>query len=286
MNNDTLIKQGINYSDKFFEILKERIIKQLGKSKDLEDFLSRTKEFTVENPLTSTDYVDTMTNIVLAGMSNAEFIRATQREVVRTAIQDATASLIVNVGEDLKQTIRDTVKAGFDDGLHSTEIAQNITKEVDTINRTRARTIARTEISRALTVSDYIVNKERGAIGFTVVCRPDCCPVCAKDYARVTDKQFSSNYKQIQNLSRQLKNNPRREDANDIKQAISGLEQAQDSITGSTNGKLIGGKYQFSMSQTDMLPPRHPNCRCSATYVYNDSDFRSQVTVKKTIKGD
>lgn len=286
MNNETLIKQGIQYSDKFFEILKERITKQVGKSKDLEDFLARTKKFTVENPLTSTDYVDTMTNIVIAGMTNVEFIRANQRELVQTAIQESTADLIKEVGDDLKQEVRDIAKQGFDKGLHSTEIATEINNKIDSINKTRARTIARTEISRALTVSDYIVNKERGAVGFTVVCRPDCCPICAEDYARVTDKAFTSNYKQIQNLSRQLKSTPTREDANDIKQAIAGLEQAQDKITGSTGGKLIGGKYQFSMSQTDMLPPRHPNCRCSADYVYNDSDFKSHVTVKKTVKGD
>ena len=37
----------------------------------------------------------------------------------------------------------------------------------------------------------------------------------------------------------------------------------------SDNGKsYIGGDVQFSMDDTDMLPPLHPNCRCTAMFYY------------------
>ena len=98
-------------------------------------------------------------------------------------------------------------------------------------------------------------------------------------------KSNASNYNQIQSIIRKLKVNPRRDDAGDLRDDLVSLDNAQSEITGSTGGKLIGGERVFSMSNTDMLPPRHPNCRCSANYVYgNAEDIRSQVTVREPSK--
>lgn len=244
---DKLIKQGIQYSDQIFEVIKKRVIKDLEKSNnDLQEFLSRTKEYTIENPLVTTGYVETMTGIVVNGINQSNVLRGKQRELVRTAIQDACASLIVSVGEDLKQQVRDIVKNGYDQGLSNEQISKELTKNIDSINRRRARVIARTETSRAESISDYIVHNERGAIGFTVKCRPDCCPICAEDYADLSGDAYI---------------------------------EFQES---NSSGRLIGGERVFSMSNTDMLPPRHPNCRCSAEYVYSDEEeIRSAVSSKR-----
>ena len=185
-SQDKLIKTGIKYTDSLFEIIKRRVTHDLEHSKDLEDFLIRTKDFMIDNPLITTGYQETMTELILHALNFTEFARASQRELVRITIQDTVAELIKNVGEDLRQKVRDIVKEGYDEGLHSHEMAKQIEKEIDTINHTRARTIARTEVARTQTVSDYVVNRERGASGFVVQCRPDCCPLCAKEYAEST----------------------------------------------------------------------------------------------------
>ena len=247
-NTDKLIKQGITYSDKIFEVIKERVLQDLKNSKDLQDFLERTKDFTVSNPLTSTGYDTVMINIVGMAVNQNEYLRGKQRELVRTAIQEATSQLIVNVGEDLKQKVRETVKTGFDEGWSNQKIAQQLTKDINTINRTRARTIARTETSRASTVADYITHNERGAIGFTVSCRPDCCPLCASDYAGMSESEYT------------------------------------DFQENNTSGKLIGGEHVFSMSDTDMLPPRHPNCYDSETMVFTDNGWKYFKELHETDK--
>ncbi len=224
VSEDKLIKEGIRYTDKLFTQLKKRVTYDLEHSKSLEEFLERTKDFTIQNPLVTTGYQATMTRLVTQAVYNSRFARASQRELVRTAIDNQVGNLIVNVGEDLKNNIREIVKKGYDEGLHSREISKNIASEIDTINNTRARVIARTEVKRAETIANYIVNNERGATHFEVYCRPDCCPICEEDYS--------------------------------------------DTV--------------FTIDQTEMLPPRHPNCRCGVRY-YNRSeeadDIRSQIHI-------
>jgi hypothetical protein len=251
VSEDKLIKSGIRYTDKLFEEIKRRVIYDLEHSEDLEEFLARTEDFTIKNPLITTGYSSTMSALVAQVVYNTKFARAKQRQLVRTVIQDRVGHLITNVGEDLKQNVRDIVKEGYDEGLHSREISKKIEKEIDTINRTRARVIARTEVARTQTISDYIVNKERGATSYSVVCRPDCCKYCADIYAEISGDDY---------------------------------DKLQESVENGTNdGRLIGGEKRFSMDNTDDLPPYHPNCRCSVTYHYDSdywNDIRSQIHVR------
>lgn len=242
VSEDALIQQGIRYSDNLFKIIEERVLKALEQSSSLEEFLERTKDFTLENPMVSTGYQDTMTNLITSITNNVRFERAAQRELVRTAISSRVGELIQNVGDDLKESIRETVKQGYDEGLHSRDIAKRMSQNIQSINSRRARTIARTEVARAYVISDYIVNKERGATGFTVVCRPDCCPICAEDYA--------------------------------------GRKNHVPDVDG--DGRLIGGNVGFLIDDVGMLPPRHPNCRCSVNYFRGDGDeVRSKISRKK-----
>ena len=250
VSEQKLIKSGIKYTDRLFEEIKKKVTYDLEHSDSLEVFLERTKDYTISNPLVTTGYADTMSQLVVQAANNTKFARASQRQLVRTVIQDQVGHLITNVGEDLKQNIRDIVKQGYDEGLHSRDIAKNISNEIDTIKNTRARAIARTEVARTHTISDYIVAKEKGATGYTVQCRPDCCEYCAEIYADLTDNEYESLQEDIEN--------------------------------GNNDGKLIGGEKVFSMDNTDDLPPYHPNCRCSADYNYDGErwdDVRSKIHV-------
>lgn len=248
VSEQKLIKTGIKYTDRLFEEIKKQVTYDLEHSDTLEEFLERTKDFTTQNPLVTTGYTETMTNLIVQATNNTRFARASQRELVRTTIQEQVGHLITNVGEDIKQNVRDIVKRGYDEGLHSREMAKQINKEIDTLNRTRARAIARTEVARTQNISNYIVAKERGATGYTVVCRPDCCEYCAEIYADLTDDEYNTLQEEVEN--------------------------------GENDGKLIGGDKVFDMSDTDNLPPFHPNCRCSANFVNKDADeIRSHIHV-------
>ena len=156
--------------------------------------------------------------------------------------------LITNVGEDIKETVRTIVKDGYDKGLHPTEIAKNINHEIDVINNTRARTIARTEVKRTDTVANYVRHKEQGATGFTVQCRPDCCEYCAEEYdSETTAEQQREVLAHIEEMK---------------------AEGIDDPLVRG-KGETLGGDVQFSMDDTDKLPPLHPNCRCTAMFNYD-----------------
>ena len=268
VDEEKLIKQGIRLTEAWFKKFKKQLEHDLSICETYEEFLERTKEYTTNNILIGSGYAEEMGALIALAITNSKFMRASKRALVEQVIRNNVGLLIQDVGEDIKQTVRDEVSKGYDEGLHAKEISKRLNKEIDKINIQRARTIARTEVNRTQTISEYIIHKDRGAKGFTVVCRPDCCPLCAKDYANVNDPDYTLNYKRIQNLTNQLKRNPHREDANQIKAELEDLDNSQNNITGSDGGQLIGGETRFSMEDTKMLPPRHPNCRCSVNYFY------------------
>ena len=177
-----LIKQGIKYTDKLFQEIINRLTQGVKYSDTLESFLEKTKEYTINNPLVTTGYDAGMLDIILQETNNHKFSRPAQKELTRVTIENQVGNLIRGVGDDIVSDVRDIVKEGYNQGLSQDEIAANITKKVRTINNTRARVIARTEIATTATISDYVINRERGATHFTVDCRDTCCEKCALNY--------------------------------------------------------------------------------------------------------
>lgn len=192
VSQDKLIKQGIYLTDNVFEEIIKRLSKGVKSSDTLEAFINKTKDYTMNNPLVVNGFKEDMLDIILKETNNHKFSRPAQKELVRLTIENRVGDLIVDVGDDIKQSVRDIVKEGYNNNLSQDEIAENISHRVSVIKNTRARTIARTEIARTATASDYVINKERGATHFTVGCRVTCCTVCAKDYKR-GDEEFEIN---------------------------------------------------------------------------------------------
>ena len=256
VSEDKIIKQGIRKTDQWFEQFKKRINRDLSLSNDYTEFVERTQEYTTNNILITSGYAEEMCTLTTKVLNNHKFKRASQRELIEQTINNNVGMLIQNVGEDIKETVRTVVKDGYDKGLSPREIGKNINKEIDTINNTRARTIARTEVKRTDTVANYIRHKEQGAIGFVVRCRPDCCPLCAETYDEnmtAEDQQKTLDY--IQELK-------------DYNEGLPADEKIDDPLLRG-KGEALGGDVQFSMDETDMLPPLHPNCNCSERYIYD-----------------
>lgn len=215
-SQNKLIKQGIYLTESVFEEIRKRLDKGVKSSDTMESFLTKTKEFTMNNPLVVSGYKDKLLEIILQETNNHQFSRPAQKELTRLTIEKRVGDLIVDVGDDIKESVRDIVKHGYNNNLSQDEIAENITHRVSVIKNTRARCIARTEIARTATASDYVINVERGATHFSVDCRDTCCTICEEDY------DF--------------------------------------------------GKKEYTIDQVEMLPPRHPNCRCYARFYKKDGE--------------
>ena len=184
VSDEKLIKQGIKYTDALFAEIEKRLRQGILTADTLEEFLEKTKDYTTSNPLVTSGYDATMIGLILHETNNHKFSRPAHRELTRVTIENYVGQLITNVGEDIKESVRDIVKEGYNQGLSQQEIADNISNRIKTIKNTRANTIARTEIARTATVSDYIINKERGATHFVVECRSTRCEKCKEKYCK------------------------------------------------------------------------------------------------------
>ena len=179
---DKLIKVGVRYSDKYFETLKNIYNNAYRNNDSLEDFLNETKDYSIGNPLEAGGFKEQLTNLVVASTNDIRFSRPAQKALMNTIISNTTGELITNVGDDIKAGVRDIVSRGYREGkLNHNRVADEINSKLDGINRKRARTIARTEIKRAQTTSNYVVARERGANAYTYKCGAKPCDICIED---------------------------------------------------------------------------------------------------------
>lgn len=250
-SQDKLIKAGIKYTDKLFDEIGKRLEKGVKASDSLEAFLDKYHKAFPEkgNPLISLGYDKTMIDLILSETNNHRFSRPAQKELVRVTVEEKVGELIVDVGEDIKDSVRDIVRDGYNRNLSQDEIALNISNRVSAIKGKRARAIARTEIARTATVSDYVINRERGANGWYVECRNTACPVCKDRWHK------------------------------------SWTPENDDSFTPSdtsAGGKGWIGDRIFSMNDTGRLPPVHPNCRCVVYYTSEEPNVSTEPVQQTT----
>ena len=176
-----LIKNGIRYTDRLFQTILKRIEPAVYDSENYEEFLEKTAPFTIANPMITLGADEHAVNTVLLSIADKKYSYEANRKLTEQAIQDTTAQLVTNVGEDVKQTIRDTIQTGFKENKLRQDIMKDLTNNVEAINNTRAKVIYRTEIKRAQTISNYISAKERGATAFYCNCN-DPCELCEEEY--------------------------------------------------------------------------------------------------------
>ena len=184
VSQSKLIKNGIKYTDALFGEISKRLADKCLVNDSLESFLEDTQEYTAQNPLVVSGYKDTLLNLILAETNNHRFSRPSQRELTRITIEEHVGNLITDVGEEIRQKIRTIVTEEYNQGSNPQKMAKRITDEINTIKNKRARTIARTEVARTSTISDYIIAKERGATHYTVDCRSTRCDKCKALYCK------------------------------------------------------------------------------------------------------
>lgn len=179
-----LIKKGITTSDRYFKDITKEYTRLYRNARDYEEFLSYESYSPIEAKMQN--YHDNMVNIINAGFKDIRFNRPAQKALFKTVIDTRTSSLITNVNEDTRNTVRDIIKKSYKAGdLSYKTVEAEITKTCNTINNTRARAIARTELNNATTTADYIINKERGANVYSYQCAGDPCDICEPDCGEV-----------------------------------------------------------------------------------------------------
>ena len=109
-NQDKLIKQGIKYTDALFKEIENRLIQGMRTSDTLEEFVANLPEDYEVNPLLATGYKDKMVDLILQETNNHKFSRPSQKELTRVTIENQVGDLIVDVGEDIRDSVREIEK--------------------------------------------------------------------------------------------------------------------------------------------------------------------------------
>jgi hypothetical protein len=106
--------------------------------------------------------------------SNAEILKGTMAEKCYT--------MVTNVGEDIKNELRQIAVNGYNDRLTPQQLAKEMGNKIESLDKARCQAIARTETCRAANIGNYINAREMGAKSYSVICNDGCCEYCQEAY--------------------------------------------------------------------------------------------------------
>ena len=176
---DKLLKQYDLWNRQQFKRTYRLWEQKFNRSQSLEEFLAY---LAANDVFDVNEYSLKINTIIDVDLNKLSFNRKAQSDLVKATIHNNTFDLVQNVNNDFKEHLRAQAVEAFDKGVSPQEFGKMIQappliEGVDGAKRSisaeaRNRMIARTEAKRALNISSYIINKDRGAthwyaIGFT-----------------------------------------------------------------------------------------------------------------------
>ena len=167
---DRLLKQFDLWNEQQFKRIYRLWEQKFNRSSTLEEFLAYLAE---KNILDVEEYSLKINNIIDVDLNKLSFNRKAQADLTKATIHNNTFDLVQHVNDDFKEHLRVQAVEAFDKGVSPQEFGRMIQAPplIEGVNRAkrsmsaeaRNRMIARTEAKRALNVSNYLINKERGA---------------------------------------------------------------------------------------------------------------------------
>lgn len=154
-------------------------------SQDLDAWMENLSEYVGNNCFSTgihaTDALDIVNQIAgvvdqtsLPAGSNAEILKGTMAEKCYT--------MVTNVGEDIKNELRQIAVNGYNDRLTPQQLAKEMGNKIESLDKARCQAIARTETCRAANIGNYINAREMGAKSYSVICNDGCCEYCQEVY--------------------------------------------------------------------------------------------------------
>ena len=198
---DRLLDQYDRWNKEQFKRIYLLWEQKYSRSKSLEEFLA----YLAENDIFDVEEYSAKINAIIdVDLLQLSFNRKAQEDLTKNIIHNNTFDLVKNVNDDFKEHLRTQAAEAFENGVSPQEFGEMIQappliKGKDGAKRSmsaeaRNRMIARTEAKRALNVSNYLINKERGAthwyaIGFT---DDVTCTKCIETYGTPGDYKYYS----------------------------------------------------------------------------------------------
>lgn len=189
MSNKNARRQANINAKKFDQLMKD-IEKDIGRrtinAKNLDSWIEKIGGYN-QNPFTMGGLKHTeITKLLESIMSQAKFkglARGGTAELVKGVISENTMHYVTRMGDDMKNNLRRIAVDSYNQKLNPSQIAKKLQEEVQSLNKTRAKAIARTETMRSNNLSNYVNAKlNMGAKSYKVISASDCCSRCEEIY--------------------------------------------------------------------------------------------------------
>ncbi len=215
---------------KVMERMKQDVIRFEKQSKTMPDFSERIKLYIDVNPIYTTNNVgNTLRAVDAVGNVFSKEVKGLPvggtKELVKEVIRDRSLESITKVGSDAQSQIRSILEESINNGKGMRYARDQMTKQIDSLDRNRAEVIGRTETVNARSQAELIKAEDSGKEYFVVVSAGDCCDECYDVYD--------------------------------------------------------GNTFHIPEDE-DMLPPYHPNCRCTPTFFRTEGLAQSMADETST----
>ena len=154
-------------------------------SKDLDAWMEKLAPYIASNCFNTGEWADSVREIVssISGTIDRTSLPAgSNAELMKGVMSEATMTMVTNVGEDIKTELQQIAVESYNAKNTPAETAKLIGERIDTFDKTRCQTIARTETIRAGNCANYLNAKEDNMRSFTMDCDPDACDYCVDLY--------------------------------------------------------------------------------------------------------
>ena len=107
------------------------------------------------------------------------------REAFAETARSNTMDMVTNMGEDMKNQLRQTLSDNLANGGGMRDAAQSMADQVEGMSNSRASTIARTETTRAKNLGNCYKYQDKGYQSYTVDSTGDACDECVDFYSNM-----------------------------------------------------------------------------------------------------
>ena len=154
-------------------------------SKDIDEWMEKLAPYVASNCFNTGEWADIVREIVnsISGTIDRTSLPAgSNAELMKGVMSEACMTMVTNVGEDIKTELRQIAVESYNAKNTPAQTAKLIGERIDTFDRTRCQTIARTETIRAGNCANYLNAQEDNMKSFTMDCDPDACDYCVDLY--------------------------------------------------------------------------------------------------------
>lgn len=191
------LKKQVNVNTKRMKVLmkdiRNDVYSRTKNSKSIDEWLQKLHPYVGENCLINGIHGEEVGKIIRNIVNTTEMTKlppGANQEIVKGVMSEACMTYVTNVGKDIQTELQKIAVEGYNNKMAPKELANEMANKIDTLSRTRAQTIARTETMRANNLSNLIAAKENGAKSYTISCDDAACDLCLEVYGDEEDVVF------------------------------------------------------------------------------------------------